>query len=83
MRRGTRWGCRTTRDPFDIMTRGFDHLNRFFTLVEPPHAGRPTPMPFRRTRSLAGAASVRDGWPSAGGCSRIRGPGETSRHPGP
>jgi hypothetical protein len=28
------------------MTRGFDHLNRFFTLVEPPHAGRPTPYAF-------------------------------------
>jgi hypothetical protein len=27
-----------SRDALDIMTRGHDHLNRFFTLVEPPHA---------------------------------------------
>jgi len=27
-------------DPFCIMSRGFDHLNRMFTLVEPPHAHR-------------------------------------------
>jgi len=29
-----------SRDVHDIMTRGHDRLNRFFTLVEPPHAGR-------------------------------------------
>lgn len=27
-------------DPQDIMTRGHDRLNRFFTLVEPPHSRR-------------------------------------------
>ena len=27
-------------DPLDIMTRGHDRLNRFFTLIEPPRAGR-------------------------------------------
>ncbi len=27
-------------DPQDIMTRGHDRLNRFFTLIEPPRAGR-------------------------------------------
>jgi len=27
-------------DPLDIMTRGHDWLNRFFTLIEPPQAGR-------------------------------------------
>ncbi len=27
-------------DPQDIMTRGYDRLNRFFTLVEPPHSRR-------------------------------------------
>ena len=27
-------------DPLDIMTRGHDQLNRFFTLIEPPRAGR-------------------------------------------
>ncbi len=26
-------------DPFDIMSRGFDHFNRFFTFVEPPSRG--------------------------------------------
>ncbi len=32
-----------SRDPFDIMSRGFDHFNRFFTFVEPPprDGGRP------------------------------------------
>ncbi|MBL7220054.1 MAG: metallopeptidase [Phycisphaerae bacterium] len=29
-----------SRDVHDIMTRGHDRLNRFFTLVEPPHAGQ-------------------------------------------
>lgn len=33
-------------DPWDIMSRGFDYLNRAFTLVEPPHAGRPSPYVF-------------------------------------
>ncbi len=30
----------------DIMTRGHDYLNRAFTLVEPPHAGRREPKGF-------------------------------------
>ena len=34
-------------DPQDIMTRGFDRLNRFFTLVEPPHARRPGAQSFK------------------------------------
>lgn len=33
-------------DPWDIMSRGFDHLNRFFTLWEPPHAYAPQPYVF-------------------------------------
>jgi len=36
-----------TRYPHDIMTRGIDRLNRAFTLVEPPHAGRKTTYDFR------------------------------------
>ncbi|HOD83772.1 MAG: putative peptidase family protein [Planctomycetes bacterium ADurb.Bin126] len=35
-----------SRDPFGIMTRGHDYFNRVFTLIEPPHAGRPTPYAF-------------------------------------
>ena len=35
-----------SRDEFCIMTRGHDYLNRVFTLVEPPHAGRPEPCAF-------------------------------------
>ena len=34
-------------DRHDIMTRGGDRLNRFFTFVEPPHARRATPYEFR------------------------------------
>lgn len=44
---GHTFGLPHTRDGFDIMTRGFDHLNRFFTLAEPPPARRPTPYAFR------------------------------------
>ncbi len=33
-------GLPHSRDPHDIMTRGFDRFNRAFTLVEPPHARR-------------------------------------------
>ncbi len=38
-------------DRFDIMSRGFDHLNRVFTLVEPPHARRPEPLTFADTET--------------------------------
>jgi len=34
------------RDPFDIMTRGFDHFNRAFAFVDPPSRGRKTPDEF-------------------------------------
>jgi hypothetical protein len=34
-------------DPLDIMTRGHDRLNRFFTLIEPPRAGRASSYAFK------------------------------------
>jgi len=37
---GHTFGLPHSRDVHDIMTRGGDRLNRFFTLVEPPHAGQ-------------------------------------------
>ena len=37
---GHTFGLPHSRDVHDIMTRGHDRLNRFFTLVEPPHARR-------------------------------------------
>jgi len=43
---GHTFGLPHTEDPNDIMTRGFDRFNRFFTLVEPPHARRAAPYPF-------------------------------------
>ena len=39
-------GLPHSRDPHDIMTRGFDRFNRAFTLVEPPHARRKKPYEF-------------------------------------
>jgi len=43
---GHTFGLPHTKDERDIMTRGFDGLNRFFTLVEPPHARRRIAHPF-------------------------------------
>ena len=37
---GHTFGLPHSSDPHDIMTRGFDRLNRVFTLLEPPHARR-------------------------------------------
>jgi hypothetical protein len=37
---GHTFGLPHSRDRQDIMTRGHDRFNRFFTLVEPPHARR-------------------------------------------
>jgi len=37
---GHTFGLPHSHDVHDIMTRGHDRLNRFFTLVEPPHAGQ-------------------------------------------
>ena len=36
-----------SRDVHDIMTRGHDRLNRFFTLVEPPHARQKKTLEFK------------------------------------
>jgi hypothetical protein len=44
---GHTFGLPHSRDPEDIMSRGFDHFNRFFTLVEPPCAGRDEPYEFQ------------------------------------
>ena len=44
---GHAFGLPHSTDPLDIMTRGHDRLNRFFTLIEPPRAGRASPYAFR------------------------------------
>ena len=44
---GHTFGLPHTLEPHDIMTRGHDRFNRFFTLVEPPHAGRKDPYEFK------------------------------------
>lgn len=43
------FGLPHSPDRFDIMSRGFDYLNRAFSLVEPPHAHRATPFAFPDT----------------------------------
>ncbi|MGQ9730756.1 MAG: hypothetical protein ACUVX8_05715 [Candidatus Zipacnadales bacterium] len=40
------FGLPHSPDPFCIMSRGFDHIGRMFTLVEPPHAHRAEPYVF-------------------------------------
>lgn len=44
---GHTFGLPHTTHPHDIMTRGIDRLNRYFTLVEPPHARRNRPYEFK------------------------------------
>ena len=44
---GHTFGLPHSREPHDIMTRGHDRFNRFFTLVEPPHARRKQPYEFK------------------------------------
>lgn len=41
------FGLPHTREPYDIMTRGFDYLNRAFTFVDPPCAGRAEAVEFK------------------------------------
>jgi hypothetical protein len=41
------FGLPHSTDPLDIMTRGHDRLNRFFTLVEPPQARRASSYAFQ------------------------------------
>jgi len=40
-------GLPHTREPYDIMTRGFDHFNRAFTFVDAPHAGNRKAVEFK------------------------------------
>ncbi len=44
---GHTFGLPHSHDRHDIMTRGHDRLNRFFTLVEPPHARRKETLVFK------------------------------------
>jgi len=44
---GHTFGLPHSRDVHDIMTRGHDRFNRFFTLTEPPHARRKTAVGFK------------------------------------
>ncbi len=44
---GHTFGLPHSTGPLDIMTRGHDQLNRFFTLIEPPRAGRSSPYAFK------------------------------------
>lgn len=44
---GHTFGLPHSRDVHDIMTRGHDRLNRFFTLLEPPHARRKSVLRFK------------------------------------
>ncbi|MDP7287948.1 MAG: metallopeptidase [Phycisphaerae bacterium] len=44
---GHTFGLPHSRDSQDIMTRGHDRLNRFFTLREPPHARRKNAIDFK------------------------------------
>jgi hypothetical protein len=44
---GHTFGLPHSRYKHDIMTRGHDRLNRFFTLIEPPHARKKASTPFK------------------------------------
>lgn len=39
-----------SREPMDVMTRGFDHFNRVFTFIDPPSASNREPVEFRDDR---------------------------------
>jgi hypothetical protein len=43
---GHTFGLPHSHDPLDIMTRGFDHFNRVFTLRDPPSRLSPRPVEF-------------------------------------
>jgi hypothetical protein len=43
---GHTFGLPHSKEPQDIMTRGFDHFNRAFTFVDPPSAHSKTPVEF-------------------------------------
>jgi hypothetical protein len=40
------FGLPHSREPLDILTRGFDHFNRAFTFVDPPSGRGPKPVEF-------------------------------------
>ncbi|MCY2955156.1 MAG: metallopeptidase [Planctomycetota bacterium] len=61
------FGLPHTREPYDIMTRGFDHFNRAFTLVDPPCANNPKTVEFADTKvacfpPISAAALVNSRW---------------------
>ncbi len=61
------FGLPHTREPYDIMTRGFDHFNRAFTFVDPPHAGSSRIVEFPETKiacfpPVSAAALVNSRW---------------------
>lgn len=41
-------GLPHSTDPQEIMSRGFDHLNRAYTFIEPPERGKSEPSPFAK-----------------------------------
>lgn len=44
---GHTFGLPHSRDPMDIMTRGFDHFHRAFTFIDPPSRVNPRPVEFK------------------------------------
>ncbi|MBM3500280.1 MAG: hypothetical protein FJX74_16610, partial [Armatimonadetes bacterium] len=59
---GHAFGLPHSPDPFCIMSRGFDHLNRRFTLVEPPSARRAEPYPFPGAETARFSVAGRLAW---------------------
>jgi len=45
---GHTFGLPHSPDPFSVMSRGFDHFNRSFCVIEPPIAGKTEPTHFTR-----------------------------------
>ncbi|MHB8864132.1 MAG: hypothetical protein ACYC6N_17145 [Pirellulaceae bacterium] len=61
------FGLPHTREPMDIMTRGFDQFNRAFTFVDPPNAANPQAIEFREDQiacfpAISAAALVPCRW---------------------
>lgn len=64
---GHTFGLPHTREPLDIMTRGFDRFNRAFTLTEPASGRGKTPVEFKPERvaafaPISAAALVNSRW---------------------
>ena len=47
---GHTFGLPHSKEPQDIMTRGFDHFNRAFTFIDPPSNNSKTPVEFKDDR---------------------------------